>query len=281
MNNDYKSALSKIHLDDMKKEQMKQLFKKKHMNKKNKIIKSVVAAAAAVAIVVGTVSVGKMLGVKQDDSESFTLQVNAKEMKRADQVDVPDDYVYEVSLSGDDGDAVTYDTSFPITCKGKNIRTVTYSIQGAIFTVTNPINERIVIDGQKPDEDLWIPAGYNGMSKVKKEAHQYKSFTVDYKRQESENTLISIGYNSKVYSKERLYEIYCKYHSKAVFTPEGLAEVYKEFYRDVVIKCTVTFNNGKTATKEITVSAKPEVNENGDGSITGDNGTVVTCYHVK
>ena len=38
MNNDYKSALSKIHLDDMKKEQMKQLFKKKHMNKKNKII---------------------------------------------------------------------------------------------------------------------------------------------------------------------------------------------------------------------------------------------------
>ena len=82
MNNDYKSALSKIHLDDMKKEQMKQLFKKKHMNKKNKIIKSVVAAAAAVAIVVGTVSVGKMLGVKQDDSESFTLQVNAKEMKR-------------------------------------------------------------------------------------------------------------------------------------------------------------------------------------------------------
>ena len=63
MNNDYKSALSKIHLDDMKKEQMKQLFKKKHMNKKNKIIKSVVAAAAAVAIVVGTVSVGKMLGV--------------------------------------------------------------------------------------------------------------------------------------------------------------------------------------------------------------------------
>ena len=146
----------------------------------------------AAAAVVATVSVGKMLGVKQDDSESFTLRVNAKEMKRADQVDVPDDYVYDVSLSGDDGDAVTYDTSFPITCKGKNIRTVTYSIQGAIFTVTNPINERIVIDGQKPDEDLWIPAGYNGMSKVKKEAHQYKSFTVDYKRQESENTLISI-----------------------------------------------------------------------------------------
>ena len=28
MNNDYKSALSKIHLDDSKKEQMKQLFKK-------------------------------------------------------------------------------------------------------------------------------------------------------------------------------------------------------------------------------------------------------------
>lgn len=262
MNNDYKSALSKIHLDDMKKEQMKQLFKKAY-EYKNKIIKSVVAAAAAVAIVVGTVSVGKMLGVKQDDSESFTLQVNAKEMKRADQVDVPDDYVYDVSLSGDDGDAVTY------------------AIQGTIFTVTNPINERIVIDGQKPDEDLWIPVGYNGMSKVKKEAHQYKSFTVDYKRQESENTLISIGYNSKVYSKERLYDIYCKYHSKAAFTPEGLAEVYKEFYRDVVIKCTVTFNNGKTATKEITVSVKPEVNENGDGSITGDNGTVVTCYHVK
>ena len=31
MNNDYKSALSKIHLDDMKKEQMKQLFKKKQL----------------------------------------------------------------------------------------------------------------------------------------------------------------------------------------------------------------------------------------------------------
>ena len=28
MNNDYKSTLSKIHLVDMKKEQMKQLFKK-------------------------------------------------------------------------------------------------------------------------------------------------------------------------------------------------------------------------------------------------------------
>ena len=39
MNDDYKSALSKIHLNDIQKEQMKQLFKKKHMRRKNIIAK--------------------------------------------------------------------------------------------------------------------------------------------------------------------------------------------------------------------------------------------------
>ena len=119
------------------------------------------------------------------------------------------------------------------------------------------------------------------MTKEKKELNQYTSFTVDYTKQKSEHTVITLGYNSKMYSQEKSWNIYSMYHSKAARTPEGLAEVYEEFYRDLEITCTVTFADGKTATKKIVVSALPEKNEYGDSHFTEDNGTVVTSYRVK
>lgn len=279
MNDDYKSALSKIHLNDIQKEQMKQLFKKKHMRRKNIIAKSIVAAAAAVALVLGTVGVGKMIGV--GDADCFTLQVNAKEMGQEGDTNISDDYVYDVSISSPGENTIAYNTEFPISCKGENISTVTYSVKGGLFQITNPVNERIVINGQKPSKELWMPSAYNDMTKEKKELNQYTSFTVDYTKQKSEHTVITVGYNSKMYSPEKSWNIYSMYHSKAARTPEGLAEVYEEFYRDLDITCTVTFVDGKTATKKIVVSALPEENEYGDSDFTGDNGTVVTCYRVK
>lgn len=49
MNSDYKSALDKIHLEQEKKQEMKQLFRKKNMGRKIKFIKPVVAVAACMA----------------------------------------------------------------------------------------------------------------------------------------------------------------------------------------------------------------------------------------
>ena len=43
MNSDYKSALDKIHLEQNKKEEMKQLFRKNNMRRKINFIKPAVA----------------------------------------------------------------------------------------------------------------------------------------------------------------------------------------------------------------------------------------------
>ena len=53
MNSDYKSALDKIHLEQNKKEEMKQLFRKNNMRRKINFIKPAVAVAACMALVVG------------------------------------------------------------------------------------------------------------------------------------------------------------------------------------------------------------------------------------
>lgn len=279
MNDDYKSALNKIHLNDMQKEQMKQLFKKKRMRRKNVISKSIAAAAATVALVLGTIGVGKVAGV--GDADCFTLQVNAKEIGEEGDANISDDYVCDVSISSSEENSIAYNTEFPIICKGENISTVTYSVKGGLFQITNPVNERIVINGQKPSKELWMPSAYNDRTKEKMERNQYSSFTVNYNKQKSEHTVITVGYNSKMYPASKSWNIYSMYHSKAARTPEGLAEVYEEFYRELDITCTVTFGDGKTATKKLVVSALPEENEYGDSGFMGDNGTVVTCYRVK
>ena len=49
MNSDYKSALDKIHLEQNKKEEMKQLFRKNNMRRKINFIKPAVAVAACMA----------------------------------------------------------------------------------------------------------------------------------------------------------------------------------------------------------------------------------------
>lgn len=65
---------------------------------------------------------------------------------------------YESKSSGicGSGDDVNFGFGFPVKCEGKNIDTITYSIQNGIFVITNPAGESIVVRGQEPEQYLEV-----------------------------------------------------------------------------------------------------------------------------
>ena len=83
MNSDYKSALDKIHLEQEKKEEMKQLFRKNNMRRKINFINLEVAVAACMALVVGISQLGNNQATTNSQS-GFSIRVNAQTLTKGD-----------------------------------------------------------------------------------------------------------------------------------------------------------------------------------------------------
>ena len=258
MNSDYKSALDKLHLEQGKKEEMKQLFRKNNMRRKINLIKPAVAVAACMALVVGLGQIGSNPTTK-NNQYSFSIRLNAQTLEKGDAA-IDDAKGFAGAMCGsEENRQVSYSIEFPVTCKGKNIDKITYDIKDAVFQITNPEGNSIVKEGKKTSKLLNVPGSIAGCDdkNTKEEDYtksQYTSLTVDYDKQKDAQTYIGIAYDSKYLSKEQ----------KAIIakldafngTLEDEKAVYEQLYKNVEISCTVTYKDKTKETKKIKVTPK-------------------------
>ena len=161
MNSDYKSALDKLHLEQGKKEEMKQLFRKNNMRRKINFIKPAVAVAACMALVVGLGQIGSNPTTK-NNQYSFSIRLNAQTLEKGDAA-IDDAKGFAGAMCGsEENRQVSYSIEFPVTCKGKNIDKITYDIKDAVFQITNPEGNSIVKEGKKTSKLLNVPGSRAG-----------------------------------------------------------------------------------------------------------------------
>lgn len=291
MNSDYKSALDKIHLEQEKKEEMKQLFRKNNMRRKINFIKPTVAVAACMALVVGISQIGNSQATN-NNQYSFSIRVNAQTLTKGDSsIDGEKGFSGAMCDSEENGQ-VSYIIEFPVTCNGKNIDKITYDIKDAAFQITNSKGKSIIKEGNKTSKTLNVPGAIAGCDdkNTKEEEYtesQYTSFTVDYDKQKDEQTNIGICYDSKYLSKEQKAAI----AKLDVFngTLEDKKAVYEQLYKNVEISCTVTYKDKTKETKKIKVTPKigkvsdlnPDGLNLGEKNPKADCKIVYTVYSIK
>ena len=253
MNNDYKSALDKINPAEEKTAEIKELFKSRNM-KKRLYIKPVVAVAACMALAIGVGSLGNAWNKGNQGMSpmnSFSIEVNAQTLDYKNGVGIFDTRGIGGGMSEGDKGAVGFDKEFQVTCSGDNIKEITYSIEGGVFNISYDKSDNIIIDGEKVDHPLnttWT------VCKDANESAQYKSFTLDYNKQTAKKTYIAIANSSDNLPKAQFEKI--KKLSRYMGEVAKKKEIYDEFYKDISITCTVTYNDGATESKKIGVSAK-------------------------
>ncbi len=298
----YKRTFDDITLEESEKDKAKALFLQADVRireeamkmKTKKMIRGTVAFAAALAVILSA----NMLfsSWKQGTENSFTMLAYAKELTKGGEVYSME---YEsknsgICGSGTYGDDVSFGFGFPVKCVGKNIDTITYTIQNGIFVITNPAGESIVVRGEEPEQYLEVMETFHypireeepvedadGLRNEKLPAYdakQYHSFTVDYKRQEDAMTAISVADTSDTWESEKLnqYKAF-RYEIAGAHSLEEELEIRSFFTKDMGITCTVTYKDGTTETKNIEVTNKlVNVPENEEQSK-----EVVTCFGIK
>lgn len=288
MNNDYKSALEKITLSQSEKEKAKALFnkRKKENMRIKKFMKPIAAIAACMAIVLTVGTVTNYFPNKSENN-SFVLTVNAKELGTKNT-----SFVLTNGWAGGmcetEKGGITYNKHFPLKCKGTNISTITYTIKGGVFQITNPVGKSIVVDGKKADNYLSVPSisysdGKDGDKYSQSEATQYKSFTVDYDRQSADDSFIVIADNTDNWSKDKQKNIKALDFKWDKASIQEEKEVYDLLTDNLSLTCTVTYKDGSTESKDIVITNKivklSEINKDIPAEKDGD--TVAMAYSIK
>ena len=287
MREQYKSALDKIKLSDLQKEQLRDLYyadsKERKYHAKRRSFGPVAVLAACLALVIAAGTVVPMLQSRwegaSDNTEGnstdhtrtgnyFAITAYAKELTKTGKV-FPDEYMSLSYVMGGDnvGENVDFSFAFPVKCVGKNIDTITYSIDEGLFQIGTQTDGRksIVVDGEEVEETIEAGANIIGFESSEKlefgeildyKLKQYKSFTVDYERQSDKRISIDIVGTSKMWSREKRLQYKKKniYHRIFSSTGELDKEIYDFLTKDMGITCTVTYKDGSKETKNIVVS---------------------------
>lgn len=275
MDNNYKNALDKIKLANSAKEKTKNLFYETETQspkgrsgnmKANKLIKPALAAAASLIVILAGNIVISALHEKQNhiienntSGNSFSVIAYAKEITKTGKVfpDTWDSLPY--GIGWDSEGRINFSFLFPLECKGENIDTITYKIKEGVFQISNPAGKSIVIHGEKPDKELELLSSIivedlGNDKKAGYEFSQYKSFTVDYNNQTNDKTCISISDVSDAWTSEKKNEA-----RKFINDKMGNYEIKQltDFLtKNLGITCTVTYKDGSTDTKNISVSSE-------------------------
>ena len=281
MINDYKSALDKVNPTEEKKAEIKQLFKNRKM-RKGSFIKPTVAITVCAALVIGGVKLKNEMGVKEYgylSANRFSIEINAQTLNNKNEVAISSDMGFAGGMSEGDDNDVSYTVEFPVKCSGENIKNVTYSIQGGIFNISSKKSERVIVKGTKVENRIKTPwTLVQGADLME----QYTSFTVNYDKQTSDKTTIMIGNNSSQLSgsqREKIIDM------RTFIGAENKKEkeIYDNFYKNLVIKCTVTYKDKSTESKEIRVSARLGKMSEIDSDIEGkkDKNTLYTVFKMQ
>ena len=255
--------------------------------KKSWIIKPVVAAAACATLMLGVsripdfTQVGKELqnssspNIAEAISNSFTVKVLAAGKKKTVEKKKPtpvlnqDGEKYSIwgGTSVDDKDLdykMFYRFAFPVTCEGKNIDTITYSINKGFFWVYAKKDVNYVLNGER----------YTGLDKLKYTVLEgdtknyrdyddvkndrfdiynlkcYKSYTVSADKQSTKDAQVSI-YNEMVLSKESYYKIFDEKNTNL----QDKLEAHNEALRDTFVTCDIKYKDGTHQSAKIKVGS--------------------------
>ena len=243
----------------------------------------------------GTASSGA--GIMEQVEDSFTIHAFAaghkkKELKK--NISIPTTHSQDGLYGGiDDTLETCYTNSFPISCEGKNIEKITYSINKGAFQIIHKKGDNFLLDGEKYKGDMNVgvltPRNYNDGDEVEKpskdteedaggitatinenndgefpgnagdyDAGYYTSFTISPQLQSSDDISVAICDN-KVLPKNTYKKIWGWDYNDSDINRSSRVDTLcggmNELYKDVIITCKVTFKDGSVQTKKISVDA--------------------------
>ena len=191
--------------------------------------------------------------ITQSLTNMFTLQVYAADAPEASEngfvtLQPGKGFVFTENnlgsvLCGNEEGNISYCIGTRFLCEGKNIESITYSIENAAFQIVEPKDSSIIIDYKEYNEPLntgTIGEFGNGLS-VRR---HYKSYTVDYKEQFNDRTWINIC-NETNLPWETLFA--------ESNTLEDIVNAKNEMMKDVVITCTVHYTDGTSDSGTLTI----------------------------
>lgn len=225
----------------------------------NKIFKPVaaVAACAAIVAVVGSGTLGHIVGGNDTSISStanpvqqlvngYSVVVKAAEGKKLEkgvEAILSKDKKGGSAWGGDDAKrTVSYCIDFPVSCKGNNIKTVTYEINDGAFVIQNPVGKSNLLDYVKGPKELDTPSiSYYDKKKKEYESTCCTSFTIAADKQDVKNQYISISGGERAVSKDQ-YDV--MFGDK--YDVDKEAEVTSNILKNVEITCTITYKDGTT-----------------------------------
>lgn len=251
-----------------------------------KLIRPCVAIATGLAIVltanIAVPVIQDKLNISSKENTNpdnyFSVVVYAKELSKTGKV-FPDTYNSQLYTVGIADGKISFSFDFPVACKGKNIDTITYEVKEGALQVKNQKGKGVVIEGEETDKKLDTPMvverGYGGeyrrhydsldgwistdtVLKENDELRQYKSFTVKYDNQSNDTTRFSVIGASDIWTTEKM-DKYKNLLGEEIQDLSSLSlkeqkKLYDFLTKDLGITCTVTYKDGCTETKNISVS---------------------------
>lgn len=247
------------------------------MKKQRNYIKPVVALAACAALVIGSVYTNvperimnnNFLSADRNTSEgekkdagknSFAIKVKAAEVKKLEK----GKETAVISHKEEDGGAgwtgtvdtneVGYLLESPIICEGKNIDTITYSLNHGYFNVIQPEDEPYVLSGteyiDKRKKDCEISVEPD--SKIKTVKKSYSSFTISAKSQQK--AVMYLCDNKKV--PDSVYDKIWNIDRDDEKNLDGLVKAMNHVLDNLTMTCKITYKDGTSDSVDIAVKEK-------------------------
>lgn len=162
-------------------------------------------------------------------------------------------------LADEDGESVAYNTGMRFKCEGDNIATVTYSIKRAAFWICEKHGNSIITDCTEYTGEYFNAGGFapKGCKEDETDEENYdirelSSYTLAYDKQESDTSIFAI---KGIKKNKKIYELF-----ESDFVDDNVEGITK-LTDDVVITCTVTYNDGTSESKDIMTYLYPDIEE--------------------
>ena len=204
--------------------------------------RAIVVAACAVTVsalfgwnIIG--NYGKRQETASPSANSFVLYAQAKEMKSSVPV-LLHDSGFEGSMSSDEDGNASYDIVLPLYCEGDNIESITYKINQGVFKLADCPSAKSLVSKKEVPSDSEYSAYLEDGDVICTE------FTIGY------DTQVKPGGVTRFIHMVGEKNIQ---HADAIGN-NNIKEkklMLDELFKDLVIECTVNFNDGSTQSKKI------------------------------
>lgn len=222
----------------------------------NKKLKSAFAVAACLVLVIAASAItGQFINRTKDgengtvaSKDPFAIIVEAAEITEDAPTYLGDSLSNAFGFTGWVDGKVGFVMEMPVSCKGENIDSITYGIEGGEFSILERSeDEHIIMESHEYKGDV----GEVGLDDLGAgSACKYiSSYTVTYENQRGNDTFINICGNQEVTEEDEKY-------LRLNDNPQKKAQVYNKIFEDVTIICTVHFKDGTEQTKRVGIGSE-------------------------